>query len=116
MKKPKRPRRRSPRRPLEWGSDYLKNLCIRMFENMDEAVFEMLATFMAAQCVVWGSGCSGTECPDFAIAALVSAMLEMNVPATSRHSFSAESEQKKRQFIHLVTSKSRGYATEHSRS
>ena len=81
-----------------------------MFENMDEAVFEMLATFMAAQCVVWGSGCSGTECPDFAIAALVSAMLEMNVPATSRHSFSAESEQKKRQFIQIVTSLSRGYA------
>ncbi len=102
----KRRRRKSPRRPLRWGAGFLPNLIQRMFQNMDTPVFNLLVQFVTAQTIVWGSGCSGSEVPAFVMCALVEAFRQLDVEARQFHTFSAEWETTKQEWIDLIVGES----------
>ena len=76
---------------------------MRMFANLDEEMFQIFVSFLISQTVIWGSGCSGSECPSFVMAAFMAACNKLGVDASQQHLFSAESEPKKRDFIKIVT-------------
>ena len=43
----------------------MRDLAMRMFANLDEEMFQIFVSFLISQTVIWGSGCSGSECPSF---------------------------------------------------
>lgn len=73
-----------------------------MFANMAEDVYKLFFAYMGANIVIWGSGCSGSECPSWVMAALMEALVSLGCSASELHLCAAESDEAKRQWIHRV--------------
>ena len=68
--------------------------------SVDHQAHIMRAIMLLGCVITWGTGCSGTDSPAWALASLQAALLTMaQVSLTTRHIFSAELEPFKQQFI-----------------
>ena len=102
-----RPRKRfrgtdpQPREALPMNSRFLHKFAQRLFENLGDSTFDETFKLFAPEHCRWGSGCSGTESPEWMFSTLRDVICELtgSCNINFQHMYSAEWEERKRNWI-----------------
>ena len=90
------------RRPLHFHRHWLLDLTERMFENLDGNTVATVRCYARDLDYPWGSGCSGTDSPAWAMEAISSYFGRHGILINAPHRVSAEIIEAKRRFICIV--------------
>ena len=92
------------RSPLRFDSNCLSSIASRMLDNLacgHDSVLKLTLAFLVSSPIIWGSACSGSECPHWCFAAIVCAVSSRSAhhSVSFDHEFSAELQAEKRRWI-----------------
>lgn len=91
----------------QWGGGYLKELataCLAKVETVEPRAINDLRGWLAngTTAFSWGSGCSGTDAPQWSFEGIKEALRDDGLEVTVVHKCSAEKDSAKRKFIQQV--------------